>query len=53
MKNTIEWHEECFANWKQSLDKNEEGTLQELEKIKQHKIRLNFYEIFHYLPVRY
>lgn len=41
---TIKWHEECFGNWKKSLDKHEERTLQELEKIKQDRVRLNFYD---------
>ena len=45
MKNTrtISWHEECFGNWKKSLDKHEERTLKELEKIKQDRERLDFY----------
>jgi len=40
----ISWHEECFKNWKGSLDKHEERTLQELEKIKADRKRLDFYE---------
>ncbi len=42
MKNKIEWHEEGYNNWKYSLDKYEERTLKELEKIKQDRERLNF-----------
>lgn len=44
MKNSIKWHEECYNNWKRSLDKHEERTLKELEKIKQDRERLNFYD---------
>ena len=44
VKNSINWHEECYGNWKKSLDKHEERTLTELEKIKEDRIRLNFYE---------
>lgn len=42
-KQEIDWHEDCYKNWKQSLDKHEERTLKELEKIKSDRQRLDFY----------
>ena len=41
---TIEWHEEVYNNWKQSLDIHEERTLKELERIKEDRKRLDFYK---------
>lgn len=43
-QNTIEWHEENYKNWKGCLDKHEERTLKELEKIKADRVRLNFFK---------
>ena len=43
-KQQIEWHKNCYGNWKSSLDKHEERTFKELEKIKQDKLRLDFYK---------
>jgi hypothetical protein len=42
--NSLEWHCENYINWKESLDKHEERTLRELEKIKEDRERLNFFK---------
>jgi len=41
--NSIKWHENCYNNWKQTLDKYEEDTLKRLEEIKRDRKRLDFY----------
>jgi len=43
-QNTIKWHEQGYNNWKNSLDVHEERTLEELEKIKADRERLDFYK---------
>ena len=43
-KQTIEWHRESYGNWKGNLDRHEERTLKELEKIKQDRIKLGVYK---------
>jgi len=41
---TIQWHERGYINWKDNLDKHEKRTLEEIEKIKQDRKRLDFYK---------
>lgn len=42
-QNSIEWHEEAYKNWKQSLDIHEERLQLQWSKLLEDKKRLSFF----------